>query len=143
MRIQENIKHGRTLFFRYEHLLNSDFFDTTRERQFLKVFRIIRCKQNSNARHISWSFRSQFIFAGRYPKNLTVCLNCRNPNYSTPWQITQFSMPQWQRQKFSACLAYSKLQKLALFQNLQILETIASEHDVIHTPVSFPVWGLL
>ena len=38
-----------------------------------------------NVRHITWFFRSQFIFAGRDPKNLTVCLNGRNPNYSTPW----------------------------------------------------------
>ena len=29
------------------------------------------------------------------------------------------------------------------FQNLQILRTIASGHDVIHTPASFPIWSLL
>ena len=30
-------------------------------------------------------FKSPFIFAGRHPKNLTVCLNSRNPNFPTPW----------------------------------------------------------
>ena len=33
--------------------------------------------------------------------------------------------------------------QLTLFQNLQILRTIASGHDVIHTPAIFPIWGLL
>ena len=50
-----------------------------------------------------------------------------------------------------ACLAYSQLQtpglmstfQLPLFQNLQILGTIASGHDVICTPASFSIWGLL
>ena len=30
--------------------------------------------------------------------------------------------------------------QLALFQNTQILRTISSRHDIIHTPVPFPVW---
>ena len=33
--------------------------------------------------------------------------------------------------------------QLTLFQNPQILRTISSRHDVIHTQASFPVWGLL
>ena len=33
--------------------------------------------------------------------------------------------------------------QLTLFQNLQIFMTIASGHDVIHTPASFPIWSLL
>ena len=33
--------------------------------------------------------------------------------------------------------------QLTLFQSLQILRTIASGHDVIHTTPSFPIWGLL
>ena len=32
--------------------------------------------------------------------------------------------------------------KLTLFQNLQILGTIASGYDVIHTPAPFPIWNL-
>ena len=31
----------------------------------------------------------------------------------------------------------------SLFQNPQILRTISSGHDVVHTPSEFPVWGLL
>ena len=33
--------------------------------------------------------------------------------------------------------------QLHLFQNLQILRTIASGLDVIHIPASFPLWSLL
>ena len=33
--------------------------------------------------------------------------------------------------------------QLTLFQNPQILRTISSGHDIIHTPAPFPVWGLL
>ena len=33
--------------------------------------------------------------------------------------------------------------QLTLFQNLQILRTISSGHDVMHTPASFPVWGFI
>ena len=70
------------------------FFDTRRETQFLKVFRNHTIVNNTpNVRHISWSFKSQFISGGREPKNSTVCLNGRNPDYSTPWQRTQFSVP--------------------------------------------------
>ena len=43
------------------------------------------------------------------------------------------------------CLpAWSNLNpKLTVFQNPQILRTISSEHDVIHTPAPFPVWGFI
>ena len=34
-----------------------------------------------NARRILWCLRSQFISAGRDPKNSTTCLNDRKPNY--------------------------------------------------------------
>ena len=37
-------------------------------------------------------------------------------NSSTPWQRTRFSMPQWQKQKPSACLAYSQLQTDVFFK---------------------------
>ena len=35
------------------------------------------------------------------------------------------------------------LQSTPFFQNLQILRTITSGHDVIHTPATFPIRGLL
>ena len=53
----------------------------------------------------------------------TVCLNSRESN----------CLPTWSKVN----------SQLTLFQNLQILSTIASGHDVIHTPASFPIWGLL
>ena len=34
------------------------------------------------------------------------------PQYSTPWQRSQLSMPQWKRQKLSACLVYNQIQTL-------------------------------
>ena len=52
------------------------------------------------------------------------------------------SLPQWQ--KLNCLPAWSNVNlQLTLFQNLQILRIIASGHDVIHTPASFPIWGLL
>ena len=33
--------------------------------------------------------------------------------------------------------------QLTLFQNPQILRTISSGDDVIHTPATFPVWGFI
>ena len=85
-----------------------------------------------NARHISRCLRSQFISVGRDPEISTLRFNGRIPNYSTPWQKLN-SLPPW-----------SNLNShLTLFQNPQILRTISSGHDVIHTPVPFPVWGLL
>ena len=71
------------------------------------------------------------ISIGRDPKNLTatatvenstLCLNGRN--------LTTSSM------------AHSHF-STDPFQNPQILWTISSRHNVIHTPASFPVWGLL
>ena len=49
----------------------------------------------------------------------------------------------WVRQP--NCLpTWSKVNsRRTLFQNLKILRIIASGYYVIHTPVSFPIWGLL
>ena len=73
-------------------LLTSEFGSSTRgERQFLKVFRnhtMLTTPQN--VRHISWCFRSQFIFAGRDLQNLTAAATVEN---SIQWQRTQFSAP--------------------------------------------------
>ena len=61
-------------------------------------------------------------FHGRTPTSNT-CLNGRQPN----------CLPTWSK----------VLSQLTLFQNLQILSTIASGHDVIQTLALFPIWGLL
>ena len=77
------VVHVRTFI----NLLTSEFGSSTRgERHtILKSlsYHTMLKKTNSNARHISWGFRSPFIFAGWDPKNLTVCRNGRNPNFST------------------------------------------------------------
>ena len=94
------------------------FFDTRRKRQFLKVFRIILYKQNSQ-------------LPGRTPTSQhhdrtptsTVGLNGRERNCLLQGPMLTF--------------------QLTLFQNLQILTTIASGQDVIHTPAPFPIGGLL
>ena len=71
----------QTLLFRYERFINFwlRFFDTRRERQFLKVFRnLTMLTPTRNVRHISWCLRSQFISAGRDPKKSTLRLNGRS-----------------------------------------------------------------
>ena len=103
------------------------FFDTRRERQFLKVFRIILCKQNSQ-------------LPGRIPTSQhhgrnsisTVCLNGRQPNFLSTWPKVNLPTPGPQ-----------STSNWLFFKNLQILGTIASGHDVIHIPATFPIWGLL
>ena len=62
-------------------------------------------------------FRSQFIFAGRDPKNLTTAATVENS--TLPLVQCQFPIDS--------------------FKILQILRTISSGLDVIHTPASFPV----
>ena len=100
------------------HLLTSwlQFIDTRRETQFLKVFRnhTMLTPLPTFGKHILWCLRSQFISASRDPKNSTLWLN-------GPISTSQ----------------------LTLFQNPQILRTISSGHDVIHTPAHFQSGVLL
>ena len=83
-----------------------------------------------NVQHIPRSPRSQFIPAGRGIKNSTVCLNGRNPNYTTPWSELKFLTP------------WSELNWI-FFKNPPNTQPISSGHDIIHTPAPFPVWCLL
>ena len=90
IQIHKPANKGGLFCFRYEGFINFwlRFFDTKRERdtQFLKVFRNHTIlTPTPNVWHISWCLRSQFISAGRDPKNSTLWLNGRIPNYSTPW----------------------------------------------------------
>ena len=96
-----------------------DFFrHKERERQFLKVFRIILCRQNSQ-------------LSGRTPtsqqhgRNSTsiVCLNGRQPNCLFTWPKVNLPTSSFSKSPNS--------------------QPIASGHDVIHTPATFPIWGLL
>ena len=52
----------------------------------------ILCWPHPNARRILWCLRSQFISAGRDPKNSTTCLKGRKPNCRL-FKILKFSGP--------------------------------------------------
>ena len=50
----------------------------------------------------------------------------------------------WSRSENStAYLNGRKFKCMTSFQNPQILRTISSGHDAIHTPAPFPVWGFI
>ena len=100
------------------NFLTSAQSDTRRETQFLL------CWPHQRAAHLVM-FK---ISIERDPKN---------PTTSSTAQI-QLS-PQWQRTQLSASIVQSQL----TFQNPQILRTISSGHDVMHTPVPFLVWGFI
>ena len=57
-----------------------------------------------NARHISWCFRSQFIFSGRNPQNLTAAATVENSNL---WQRSPSSAPMAATQ-LSGCMVQSQ-----------------------------------
>ena len=85
-----------------------------------------------NVRRILWRLRSRFISAGRDPKNSTLRLNGRTPNSQLNSRIS------------TICLHGSiSTSNWHFFQNPQILITLSSRHDVIHTPAPFPVWGFI
>ena len=113
-----------TPLFGYEPFINFwlRFFDTRRETQFLKVFRNHTMLTTPLTFGIS---RSPISISQHHGRNSTsaVYLNGREPN----------CLPTWSK----------GISQLTLFQNLQILRTIASGHDFFHTPASFPIWGLL
>ena len=71
-----------------------------------------------NVQHISWCFRSQFIFAGQDPKNLTAATMVENLNYC---QRTQFSAPIAETQ-LSACMVQSHIFNCMV--RLQFLNTM-------------------
>ena len=109
-------------------------------------------------RHNSYHTMLTTSFNGRNP---AVCPNGRNSTifFHSPLLISQhhsrtptshiivrsqFQLSTIEADNPTVCLHWSKVNsQLTLFQNLQILWTIASGHDVIHTPASFPIWGLL
>ena len=127
------------------------FFDTRKETILKSLSYSYYANPTPNVRHISWCLRSQFIFAGPDPKNLTTV------EYSTLWQKNPFSAPMAEAQ-LSACMVQPQIlnwlvgpqllntmvgPQLNLFQNLPNSQPISSRHDVIHNPVTFPIWGLL
>ena len=120
------------------------FFDTRRETQFLKVFR--------NYTMLTTSFNG---------RNLTLCPNGRNSTIVFHGPTSKSQLPgrtstshhhgrtptstvcHWGRQPNCLPTLPKVNSQQPIFQNLQILKTIASEHDVIPTSASFPIWDLL
>ena len=110
---------GRLCCFRDERFINFwlRFMVTRRERHssYKSMLTILRWR----AAHLVM-FK---ISVGRDPKNPSMSLNGRNSPLCLHGPIST--------------------SQLTLFQNRQILRTISSGHDVIHTPASFPVWGFI
>ena len=89
-----------------------------------------------NVRHISWCFRSQFVFAGWDPKNLTA--TTENSNICLHGPVSTFNS------MVGIQILHTMVgTQLHLFQNLPNLRTIASGHDVIHTPFSIFYLGFI
>ena len=111
--------------------LTSEFGSSTRgETDTILKSLLYHTMQTKLKRSAHLVVQSQFIFAGP------------NPSFSTPWSELQLSAIETDNP--TVCLHCPKLTPNWLFfQNLQILSTIASGHDVIHTPASFPICGLL
>ena len=114
--------------FRYERFINfliSVHGDTRRATQFFLCWP----PPPPKARRILWCLRSQFISTGRDQKNLTAAATVENSTLCLNAET-----------KLSATMVQSQL---TLFQNPHILRTISSGHDIIPTPVPFPVWGFI
>ena len=88
----------------------------------------------------------------RDQKNLTVRLNGRNPNFSTPWsELNFYCLSTWpkvdyqlDRSPFDNQQGCSSVKtQLTCFSKYLNSPPIASGHDVIHTPALFSIWGLL
>ena len=101
-------------------LLTSDFGSSTRGERHNSYY----ANPTPNVRHTLWCLRSLSV---EIRKSSTAEIST-----STQWQ------------KFNCLPPLSNLNfLLTLFQNPQILMTISSGHDVIHTPASFPVWRFI
>ena len=128
-----------SLLFRYEPFINFwlRFFDTSRD-TILKSFVSYNANNTPNVWNISWCFGSQFIFAGQNPKDLTATAMVENSIVCLHGPMSTFnSMVRLQ------LLNIMVGTQLNLFQNLPNSQPISSGHDVIHTPATFPIWGLL
>ena len=110
---------GRICCFRYELVyLFLTFVSSTRGERHNFYY----------ADHLQWAAHLVMfkICVGKDLQNLTTYLNCIRTN----------SPPQWL--KLNSLPIWSNINsQLTLFQNPQIIRTISSGHDVIHTPIHF------
>ena len=114
--------------------LTSEFDSSTRgERQFLKFFRN-HTMLTTPQRSAHLVVQSQFLKTMVGPQLLNTIVGTQL------YGRELHSLPQWR--KLNCLPAWSNVNlQLILFQNLQILRTIASGHEA--TQASFPIWCLL
>ena len=127
MLIQTQAKTGGLFCSATNGLLTSDFGSST------WIERHNSYNDNpANAQRIFWCLGSQFISADKYPKTQlffkdrelnSLCHKGRELNCLLAWSNINF--------------------QLTLFQNPQILMTISSGLDLIHTPAPFSVWRFI
>ena len=108
-------------------LLTSDFGSSTRGERHSSYYADHTIWPPTRVAHLAMFW----ISVGRDPKIPTTSFNSQS-QLSTQRQRTQLS----------ASMVQCQLSTV-LFENLQILRTISSWHDVIHNSAPFPVWGLL
>ena len=133
-----------SLLFRYELFINFwlRFFDTKRERDTILTILTI-----PNIRHISWSnlnFSPSWsdLTSHHHGRTPTSHHYGRAPTSQHHYRTPTSTVCLWGRQP-NCLLTFSKVNsQLTWFFKSSILRTIASGHDVIHTPASFPIWGL-
>ena len=119
-------KCRQTLLFQIQMgLLISDFgYSTWGETQFLKVFH----------NHTMLT----------PPPTFSISCGVKDLNSSLPVEIrkTQLfdSIAESPITRLHGPISTSQL---TVFQNPQILRTISSRHDIIHTPAPFPIWGFI
>ena len=137
---------GRLCCFRYERFINFwlSSFEMRRETQLLKVY--ANHTMHTLPQRVAYLVMLN-ISLGRDLQNSTTCLNGQKHNYifqrSKSNYIFQQSNTQLSLPTVEIQLELSTVETQFSFQNPWILWTISSGHDVIHTPVSFPVWGFI
>ena len=118
-------KHRRTLSFQVRTVLLTSWLRpiATREEGHNSYN-----ADTTNTRRILWCPRSLSV---EIRKTQLHASTVENSILYAPMAETQ--LPPWSN--FNS--------QLTLFQNLQVLRTISSGHDFIHTPVPFSVWGFI
>ena len=126
------------------HLLTSDFGSSARgERQFLSLSYHTMLTTPQRSAHLVVQSRFLNTIVGPQLLNTMVGPQLLHTMVGTQLYGRELhSLSQWQ--KLNCLSARSTVNsQLTLFQNLQILKTIASGHDIIHTPTLFSYLGFI
>ena len=120
--------------FRYETFINFltlVFRHEERDTQFLLCWLYYLTQQTRCAS------RSPKISVGGDPQNSMVRLQLQLPAFEADKPTVSYSQP-------PAGLARPRVEsQLTSFSKSPNSQPIASEHDIIHTPVTFPIWGFI